>query len=277
MSPTKGRTGTREWSDHSVNCCLGCRHACLYCYARELALRRFRKITKGEDWSNERIDADALAWILAVGDRRHKGRVMFPTQHDITAGNSRVCMAVLVRLLAAGNDVLVVSKAGLHVPTLLYAARALAGIPDRSPGQLELRVTLTCLDRDISAFWEPGAPPPQERLDAIALARQLDIPVSVAIEPLLEPSRILDLVNETQLHGARGEIWIGAANQLRARTAWCANRPCLGEEVRRIEAGQTPAKMREVFDLVPKYPTIRWKDSFQGVLGIDAFGKCLSA
>ena len=53
--PTK--TGTREWSEQSINCCVGCAHACLYCYARANALR-FGRLTRGGDWAEERPAGD---------------------------------------------------------------------------------------------------------------------------------------------------------------------------------------------------------------------------
>jgi hypothetical protein len=40
-----------------------------------------------------------------------------------------------------------------------------------------------------------------------------------------------------------------------------------------IEAGQTPAKMRAVYEILNGNPQVRWKDSYQRVLGIDATGR----
>jgi DNA repair photolyase len=265
MTLSDRKTGTREWSDHSVNCCLGCRHGCLYCYARQAALR-WGKIDCGEDWTNERPDADAAT----VRQPTHKGIVMFPTCHDITVGNVGACLSMLVHLLHAENHVLVVSKAGPHVPRLLDTARALVG-----KGSPELRVSLTCLDERLAAFWEPGAPPPDLRLDALRAAFSRGLATSVSIEPLLEPARAYQIVAEAVLAGVDGEIWIGAANHLRARTAWVRNRlgSNLEAEICRIESGQTPEKMHDVWEALRGKPQIRWKDSYQKVLGIDAMGR----
>jgi hypothetical protein len=260
-----GLTGTREWSEHSVNCCLGCRHGCLYCYARYNAVRR-GKISAGDDWIAERPEGEATA---SMRRRKYEGTVMFPTQHDITAGNAVACRATLAGLLRAGNRVLVVSKAGEHVPLLLQEARQLAR---RSAGTLELRVTLTAFRGETAAFWEPGAPTPSERAGALWAAHRLGIPTSVAIEPLLEPDLATLLVSLAVGAGVQGEIWIGAANHLRARTAWCRGRPGLDAEIERIEAGQTAGRMREIYQQLKGNPQIRWKDSYQRALGIDALG-----
>lgn len=302
------KTGTREWSQHSVNVCRGCAHGCLYCYARANALR-FGRIKSGEEWTDEQVNV-----VAANRDRRkYTGRVMFPTTHDITAGNAGACLAVLVNLLLAGNDVLVVSKAGLHVPALLDLARSLAG----GKGKVELRVSLSCLDARIAAFWEPGAPSPADRLEAMRRTRDDGTRVSVAIEPLLEPERldyIVRIASENCSHD--GEIWIGAANRLRERTAWIPNKeygtatlvPAAGGatvevgtglatvesvlalyaadparadpldlplewEICGIEAGQRPEAMRRIYKTLKINPQIRWKDSYQKVLGIDALGR----
>ena len=100
--------GAREWSAHSVNCCTGCSHDCLYCYARAMAVR-FRRV-KEEDWKTEVVRQ------ISVDKKYRKlnGRVMFPTSHDITPGNIDACLVVLKKLLAAGNDVLLVSKPHLE-------------------------------------------------------------------------------------------------------------------------------------------------------------------
>jgi DNA repair photolyase len=262
MTRTKRKIGTREWSDRSVNCCLGCRHGCLYCYAR-LGATRFGRIERGEDWTNERPDADAANF----QHRKHRGVVMFPTTHDLTRGTAAVCLTMLVNLLDADNRVLVVSKAGAHVPALLGLARTL-----EKKGSLELRVSLTCLDSSLAAFWEPGAPRPRERLDALAEASMLRIPTSVSVEPLLESSAAAAIVQAAHDVGVHGEIWIGAANLLRARTAWCKGLPGLEDEILRIEAGQTPERMCEIYEALKGNPQIRWKDSYQKALGINALG-----
>jgi DNA repair photolyase len=257
-------TGTREWSDHSVNCCLGCRHGCLYCYARQAALR-WGKIEAAADWTNERADADAAT----SRRKKYQGTVMFPTTHDITAGNGGACLSALVGLLQADNRVLVVSKAAGHVPPLLMAAHHFA----RGRGQIELRVSLTCLSYEMAVFWEPGAPPPAERIEAIKSARRMGMEVSISAEPLLEPDLADNLVLKVMAAGAEGEIWIGAANQFRARTAWCRGMHGLDAAISDIEAGQTPAKMRAVYEILNGNPQVRWKDSYQRVLGIDATGR----
>jgi len=267
---SKPKSGTREWSEHSANCCTGCRHGCLYCYAAEMAAR-FGRIPSREAWTKEVPRRPTIR-----ASRKYTGRIMFPTTHDITEGNAGACLDTLVALLAAGNDVLVVSKAGPHVAPLLVAARELAG--DR--GRLELRVSLTHLNPAIGKLWEPGAPTAIARCEALGAADAEAIPTSISIEPLLEPTHATEIVKNAFWSGGDGgatggEIWIGAANQLRKRTAWCRDLPGLEAEVQYLECWQVPERMREVFERVRRLglKQVRWKDSYQRALGIDERGE----
>src|SRR4030042_4861648 len=100
---TKKISGTKEWSNHSFNCVIGCSHNCRYCFARYNAVERF-KYTK--DWTKEVIN-----WSKA--NKKHiklDGTIMFPTTHDITPNNYQACESALINMLQAGNDVLIVSK-----------------------------------------------------------------------------------------------------------------------------------------------------------------------
>lgn len=72
-------TGTREWSEISLNLGFGCTHKCLYCYAVISALR-FGLIKDRSEWGTERINEK----ILTRKFGRRSGIFMFPTRHDIT-------------------------------------------------------------------------------------------------------------------------------------------------------------------------------------------------
>ena len=262
------RTGTREWSEHSVNCCLGCSHGCLYCYARYAALHpRWGKpqIGSGADWGIERPFPQA-----ARPPRRspYPGVVMFPTTHDITPGNLDACQNTLARLLEAGNQVLVVSKArrdGLGPLLPLLAGHK---------GQVEVRISIGALDERLRAFWEPGAPPFAERVAILKQFHAAGVPTSVSCEPLLDPPAARQLVEWVQPY-VSGTIWIGMANKLRFRTAWMFDPDLMtGEsllqdlrrEIERLEAWQTPEKVRQVYESVKDNPKIRWKDSYRVAL-----------
>ena len=70
--------GTQDWADITVNCCTGCSHDCVYCYAKGMAYR-FGQVSPGQ-WASERIRPRDVA----RSHRRYPGTVMFPSSHDIT-------------------------------------------------------------------------------------------------------------------------------------------------------------------------------------------------
>ena len=267
---SKSATGTREWSDHSVNCQDGCEHACIYCYARANALR-FGKIASGAAWARPVIDAYAVR----KDHGRLDGIVMFPTRHDITPGNLDACLAVLCRLAAAGNRILIVSKP--HFACVREMTLRLA----EWRKQLLFRFSIGCLDDEIRRFWEPGAPPIPERIAALQEARLAGYATSVSCEPLLKPWNIADLLNAVAPY-VTDSIWIGKLNMLRHRTAWLGMSPGGADRqmIVELEAWQRAERIREVADLAiewglayhnahPEWPAaIRWKESYKKALGL---------
>ncbi len=254
----KQKTGTREWSAHSVNCISGCSNGCLYCYGRSQALR-FKRIKVGVDWIAEQVREKA------VKQNRYKkeGTIMFPTTHDITENNLGACRTVLKKLLKAGNQVLIVSKPSLE------CVGDLTRVLDEFKDQILFRFTIGALDDRILKFWEPNATSFSERRGALRIANARGFQTSVSCEPLLEPENVQELVNELDPY-VTDTIWIGCANKLPQRTAWCEGLPGLAEEIARIHAGQEPERIREIYELLKDNPKIRWKDSYKKVLGMKA-------
>jgi len=278
------KTGTREWSEHSVNCCLGCRHGCLYCYARANATR-WGRIADPADWTVERPFDQATA----LANRRFKGVVMFPTTHDITPlagadlGTLEACVRTLYALLRAGNRVLIVSKP--HRAVIGRLCEFLR--PWRDGEQVEFRFSIGTLSEELAAFWEPGAPPIAERIDALAHAFAAGYATSVSAEPLLD---CLPLAAESLVEAVepwvRETIWIGCMNKIAQRTAWWrqprryevltdheARIRELEAEITRLKAGYGPVNLRLIHRRLGHNPNVRWKDSIQQVLGVDAEGR----
>jgi DNA repair photolyase len=141
------KTGVAEWASHSVNLINGCRHECRYCYAAFNACDRYHRIPRSQ-WPQPVVrDHD-------VRKRRQKmeGRVMFPTTHDITPEELGPCLTVLGKLLAAGNEVLIVSK-----PHLACIQAICDQFADHR-SQILFRFTIGADNDDLLRYWEPGAP-----------------------------------------------------------------------------------------------------------------------
>ena len=210
----RGGSGTREWSEHSLNIGLGCSHGCLYCYARTNALR-WKKIEDPEDWTRERLIDSAVA--KSYGKR--KGVIMFPTTHDITPFYLSPAVEVLKKVLRAGNQVLVVSK-----PHFVCTARLCDELTPWKD-QVMFRFTITS-DGTLMRQWEPGAPSEAERLEALSCAFIDGYRTSVSAEPLLtdcslrfdEAAKYIYL--KVRSHVTHS-IWFGLMNHPAKRTSWC--------------------------------------------------------
>lgn len=257
----KPKTGTREWSDSSVNCCQGCAHGCIYCYARSVALQ-YKRIATGADWTTERINAKAVS----KGYRKLKGIVMFPTTHDITKQTLGPCIQVLTKLLKSGNDVLIVSKPDPDIFTTVRCEL------EEWKAQVLFRFSIGTLDAERSVFWEPGAPKPADRLSALTEAYLSGWKTSVSMEPLLTPWTAERMV-QTMAPYVTDKIWIGILNKPWRRCKWALKTPgvagyndFLHANIEEVERWQTDEKIMGIYAMLKDNPKVAWKDTYKEVL-----------
>ena len=246
-------SGTKEWSNHSVNCISGCSHNCRYCYARSMA-HRFGRIKSQDEWADMKVKP------AEVTKRRRKldGRVMFPTTHDITPETLAPCKDVLLNILAAGNEVLIVSKP--HIECIETLCRDLKLFRDR----ILFRFTIGSRNESILAYWEPGAPTYEERLACLRLAHKEGYATSVSCEPILDTTDAKGLCDELSPH-VTDSIWIGKMNKVRSRAT--LDTSC--NEINRIEQGQTRESVIEVYGRLKDNPLVKWKESYKEVVGVN--------
>ena len=115
--------GTKEWADSNVNCFFGCSNNCRYCYAKLMAIR-FKRKSK-DNWKIMEPNQKAI-------DKKYlkrKGRIMFPTSHDITTESMNDCLIVLNKLLISENTVLITSKPRI-IPLFLKSFDRLSGFSE---------------------------------------------------------------------------------------------------------------------------------------------------
>lgn len=193
-------TGTKEWADSNVNFAFGCRNDCRYCYARLMAAR-FHRRAWGE-WATMVVNPVAAS----KGFTRRRGRVMFPSSHDLFPEHLDIITAILTRLLTAGNQVLITTKPRLEVVKALCKQ-----FEDLAEG-IQFRFTIGAMDDALLTFWEPGAPPFAERLEALKFAFDAKFRTSVSIEPFLEfdPIPLIDTVDPFVTES----IWLGIMNYI---------------------------------------------------------------
>ena len=155
--------GTKEWASSNINLISGCSHDCRYCYARKMAIR-FKRKTE-ESWKIMELNKKKIFQNF----KKRKGRIMFPTSHDITPEFKEECFLVLKKLLDAGNSVLITSKPHFDIIKELCVSF------EKYKDLIQFRFTITSLNNNILEFWEPGAPSFEERLESLKFANSMKL------------------------------------------------------------------------------------------------------
>ncbi len=246
-------TGTKEWSEHSYNISQGCSHGCLYCYAREMALRNGR-IRAATDWHRELVNPGKVS----QSSRRFDGVVMFPTSHDITPAVLPAALQTLRNLLAAGNKVLIVSKP--HLAVIKTICQVLANHRQN----ILFRFTIGSLVESNCAFWEPGAPSPKERIDALRHAFECRFQTSVSVEPMLGDVESMCQLVEAVAPFVTETIWLGKMNGVTRRVD--QRIPGAKQALALIQDQQSDVNIRRLFLILKGNHKIRWKESVKEVL-----------
>ena len=184
---------------------------------------------------------------------------MFPASHDITDNNWSACVIVLVRLLKAGNKVLIVSKP--HYNCIASICTVFEGYRDK----LTFRFSIGSCDDKILSYWEPNAPDYQERKEALEVAFNSGFETSVSIEPMLDSENVDILINELSPYVTHS-IWIGKMNHL-GRFGKVSDM-ILRQAIDDIKRGQSDAVIKEIYQRHKDNPLIRWKNEIKKVVGI---------
>ena len=237
--------GTKEWASSNVNLISGCSHDCRYCYARKMAIRFKRKTEK--TWKIMELNKEKLFRNF----KKRKGRVMFPTSHDITPEFKEECFLVLKKLLDAGNSVLITSKPHFDL------IKELCESFEKYKILIQFRFTITSLNNKTLKFWEPGAPSFEERLQALKFANSMKYKTSVSIEPFLDKDpiplikKLYSYVSET--------IWIGKMNYLKRNYSSIEELDLYNE----IRENNNRQNIQRIIFQLRGYKKIRYKDSIR--------------
>ncbi len=228
----------------SVNCITGCANRCRYCYA-VLYAEKYGWGSR-ETWGEMKVRRREVE----MQRPKYRGRVMFPTTHDIPDNPEvkRACFTVLRKLLRAGNTVLIVSKPD---PKVIREIMERFG---RYRDQIEFMFTITSVDPVKLAQWEPGAPSASERLRALKLAHRAGWRTSVAAEPFLDydPTPLIDAVEPY----VSGEVWIGPMNHIERMGVTEEEQPMFDEAARNY----TPVHLAEIYEALKDRGKMRFKD-----------------
>jgi len=183
---------------------------------------------------------------------------MFPSSHDIVdiPEIKDACFTVLEKLLAVNNEVLVTTK-----PCLSVTKDIIEHFRIFQP-QIQFRFTITSRDNELLSFWEPNAPPYEERLESLILAYKEGFKTSVSVEPFLDkvPQQ---LVREVAPYITES-IWIGPMNYIPRNNISEEDQPRYDDMRENIEVGH----LQEIYEDLKDFPKIMFKDSMKIKLGL---------
>ena len=247
----KVTTGTREWSDVSHNIGIGCSHGCLYCYAGAKAIER-EVVGDSEDWLTERTTPRRIPG--------KEGVVMFPTAHDITPFYLDESLKTIRQMMLAGREILIVTKAHLECMTAICSEiKSHEGYYEK----VLIRVTIGSINEDICKIWEPGAPSPQERIEALKYAFLNILRTSVSVEPMLQgPLEAAEVYNEVEKYCSE-DIWFGKMNSLNVRLV---DAPGKKDLIKLVHDEQCDKNILALYDALKWDPKVKWKDSIRAVI-----------
>ena len=254
----KKKTGTREWAEHNINIANSCSHGCLYCYARQQALR-FKQIKNPDEWEKEQL----IPALVNKPVPHYDGIVMFPTHHDITPAYLHASMNKIIEILCAGNKLLVVSKP--HFECIMRICNAIDDLYTRYKHNLTFRFSIGTTFSNMTDFWEPHAPKPEERIKCLQYAFAHGFKTSVSAEPLLGGQDMARRLMEACGPYITDTIWFGKMNKINERVHAYPSRLVRSYLLLARECSADNVVMR-VYRLLKDNPKVRWKDSFQEVI-----------
>ena len=182
----QGQAG--EYSPLAANPYKGCGHSCTYCYVPLITKQDRREFNAGavpRPHYLERLRLDAKRY-RAAGITE---QVMLSfTTDPYHPGDTRLTRQTLETLREFGLGFCTLTKGG---------SRALRDLDLFRPDRDAFASTVTSLDPDFSAKWEPQAAPPADRLEALRRFHEAGIFTWVSLEPTLDVASSLEIVRET--------------------------------------------------------------------------------
>lgn len=203
LKKKKKTTGVYEWCDSPINFQYGCKYGCIYCYAYSMA-KRYKRCDSRETWTkNIKLNNSKIV----QNYRKRKGRIMFPTTHDIYPENVEIFIHILTKVLNAKNEVLITTKPDLTTIKKICDTFS----KDKYKKLIQFRFTITSDHDEILKLWEPNAPDSCTRFASLIYAYDSGFKTSVSIEPYLQkdPQTIISFIEPYITE----TIWLGIMNK----------------------------------------------------------------
>ena len=171
----------REYSPLALNVYSGgCDHGCRYCYCAG--------ITHGK-WNETPIPRDISG--LAVEARKASKQILMCFMGDpyckaeLQYQQTRKALQILHE---ARCSVAILTKGGTRCLQDGFLLLAWPG------NRIKVGATLTFVDEELSAKYEPGAATPQDRLDALRILHDTGVQTWASIEPVIIPAESLAII-----------------------------------------------------------------------------------
>lgn len=183
---------------------------------------------------------------------------MFPTTHDISPFYLESAVTTLRQLFDLGNQVLIVSKP--HVVCVERLCKEFLEFKS----QILFRFSIGSLDESLTAFWEPGAPKIQERIECLQLAHATGFATSVSMEPMLAGTDDAVKTFHALAPFVTDKIWLGKMNKISQRVD--QREPHVRRQCIQLNQLQCDHEILRLTKALNGHPKLEWKDSIQEVI-----------
>jgi DNA repair photolyase len=168
---------------YTINAYRGCSHACTYCFARptheHLGLNlaedfERRVVVKVNAVDRARVELSSARW---PGDLVAMGTNTDPYQ--VAEGKYHLTRGIVEALAERRNPFSILTKSTLVLRDLALLVAAARHT------YVRVNLSIGTLDREVWRLTEPGAPPPDKRVDAVRRLREAGISCGVLLAPVL--------------------------------------------------------------------------------------------
>ena len=195
--------------DRSLNIYRGCEHGCIYCFARPT--HAFLGLSAGLDFETKLVcrpnAADALTRELATRSYKVRPIAIGTNTDPYQPIESRYrLMAKILDVLDRHNHPVTITTKGSLIERDI---KILSRMAERN--LVQVGISVTSLDLDLSRKLEPRAPAPKRRLATIKRLCDAGIPVRVMVAPIvpgLTDHEIEKVLEQSADAGAKLASWI---------------------------------------------------------------------
>jgi DNA repair photolyase len=168
---------------YTINAYRGCRHACVYCFARPT--HEYLGMNAAEDFERRIVvKVNAVEKLRAeLADPAWEGELIAmgtnTDPYQPAEGRYRLTEGLIRELMAARNPFSILTKSTMILRDLESLVEA------RKRTRVGVSLSIGTIDDDLARRTEPGAAPPSRRLEAVARLAEAGLEPSVLLAPIL--------------------------------------------------------------------------------------------